>query len=225
MQKTHRRESLVLAVRDQWFNIAVDPLMDQEGKIVGGVHIMSDITERRQMEEKLRALSFVDDLTGLYNRRGFLTVAEQQVKIANRIKGKMLLLFIDLDHMKWINDTFGHQEGDQALREIGTILKETFRESDIMARMGGDEFVVLTVETHRKSKDLLTARLQETIEFHNNGRKSRHFKLSISIGIGIYNPKTPCRIEELLEQADRSMYEQKRMKQESNSQQQLRRSP
>jgi len=215
LQKTRCRESLVWAVRDRWFNIAVDPLMDQEGKIVGGVHIMSDITERKQMEEKLRTFSFIDDLTGLYNRRGFLTLAEQQVKIANRTKGKMLLFFIDLDDMKWINDTFGHQEGDQALREVATILKETFRESDIMARMGGDEFVVLTVETDRENKDLLVPRLQENIACHNNRKGSRNFDLSISMGTAIYDPRPPCLIDELLEQADQSMYEQKRNKERS----------
>ncbi|OGP89486.1 MAG: hypothetical protein A2156_11105 [Deltaproteobacteria bacterium RBG_16_48_10] len=218
MQKTHCRESLVLAVRDRWFNIAVDPLVDQEGKIVGGVHIMSDITERKQMEEKLRALSFVDDLTGLNNRRGFLTLAEQQVKIANRTKGKMLLLFIDLDHMKWINDTYGHQEGDQALREVAAILRETFRESDIMARMGGDEFVVLTIEGNGESEDLLATRLQENIACHNNGTGNRDFKLSMSMGTATYDPRCPCLIDELLGRADQSMYEQKRMKQKNSSQ-------
>jgi diguanylate cyclase (GGDEF)-like protein/PAS domain S-box-containing protein len=218
MQKTHWRESLVWAVRDRWFNIAVDPLTDQEGKIVGGVHIMSDITERKQMEEKLRTLSFIDDLTGLYNRRGFLTLAEQQVKISNRTKGKMLLIFIDLDHMKWINDTFGHPEGDHALREMATILRETFRESDIIARMGGDEFVVLTIEGIGESEDLLTARLQENIACHNNGEGNPNFKLSISMGAATYDPGSPCLIDELLGRADQSMYEQKRTKQKNSSQ-------
>ena len=195
----------------------MDPLLDLEGKIVGGVHIMSDITERKQMEEKLRTLSFVDDLTGLYNRRGFLTLAEQQLKISNRTKGKMLLIFIDLDHMKWINDTFGHPEGDQALREMATILRETFRESDIIARMGGDEFVVLTIEGNGESEDLLATRLQESIACHNNGEGNRNFKLSISMGTATYDPRSPCLIDELLGRADQSMYEQKRMKQQNSS--------
>jgi diguanylate cyclase (GGDEF)-like protein len=120
--------------------------------------------------------------------------------------------------MKWINDTFGHQEGDQALREVATILKETFRESDIMARMGGDEFVVLTIETNDESKDLLVTRLQENIGRHNNGKGSRNFNLSISMGTAIYDPRPPCLIDELLGQADQSMYEQKRMKQQNGSQ-------
>jgi diguanylate cyclase (GGDEF)-like protein len=170
------------------------------------------------MEEKLRVLSFVDDLTGLHNRRGFLTLAEQQVKIANRTKGKMLLIFIDLDHMKWINDTYGHPQGDQALREMATILRETFRESDIIARMGGDEFAVLTIEGVGESEDLLTARLLENIACHNNGKGNPNLKLSISMGTATYDPRSSCLIDELLGRADQSMYEQKRMKQKNNSQ-------
>jgi diguanylate cyclase (GGDEF)-like protein/PAS domain S-box-containing protein len=212
MQKTHGRESLVLPLGDRWFNVAVDPLMDQEGKIVGAVHIMSDITELKWMEEELRALSFVDDLTGLCNRRGFLTLAEQQLKIANRTKDKMLLFFIDLDDMKWINDTLGHLEGDRALREVATILKETFRESDIIARMGGDEFVVLSIEKTGNNTELLKTRLQEHIESHNYRKGDKHFKLSISMGIAIYDPEYPCFIDKLLSQADKLMYEQKRNK-------------
>ena len=128
----------------------------------------------------------------------------------------MLLLFIDLDEMKWINDTFGHPEGDQALREIATILRKTFRESDIMARMGGDEFVVLTIETDGESKDALTARLQENIACHNDGKGNRNFKLSISMGTATYDPRSPCLIDELLGRADQSIYEQKRNKQRFN---------
>lgn len=212
MRETHRRESLNMPAGVRWFNVTVDPLFDQNERIIGAVHIMSDITDLKWMEEELRALSFVDDLTGLYNRRGFLTLAEQQLKIANRTKDKMLLFFIDLDDMKWINDTLGHPEGDRALREFATILRETFRESDIIARIGGDEFVVLSIEKTGNNTELLTTRLQEHIESHNNRKGGKHFKLSISMGIAIYDPEYPCFIDKLLSQADKLMYEQKRNK-------------
>jgi len=212
MRETHRRESLNMPAGVRWFNVTVDPLFDQNERIIGAVHIMSDITDLKWMEEELRALSFVDDLTGLYNRRGFLTLAELQLKIANRTKDKMLLFFIDLDDMKWINDTLGHLEGDRALREVATILKETFRESDIIARIGGDEFVVLSIEKTGNNTELLTTRLQEHIESHNNRKGGNHFELSISMGIAIYDPEYPCFIDKLLSQADKLMYEQKRNK-------------
>jgi PAS domain S-box-containing protein len=104
-----------------------------------------DVTDRKKAEEQLRNLSLADDLTGLYNRRGFLTLAEQELKMANRLKRGMFLLFADLDHLKEINDRFGHQEGDRALMDVTHVIKETFRDPDIIARIGGDEFVILAI--------------------------------------------------------------------------------
>lgn len=173
--------------------------------------IIRDITVRKRMEEELRVLSLVDELTGLNNRRGFLTLAGQQLKTANRIKRGMWLIFIDLDELKRINDTFGHQEGDFALIDIAGILKETFRESDISARIGGDEFVVLMMENPEVDADIIRDRLQENLELHNKNRP-RSFTISISMGIAYYNPKRPCSIDELLVHADKLMYEQKRGK-------------
>ena len=101
--------------------------------------LSTDNTERKWAEEKLREMSLMDDLTGLYNRRGFLTLATQQLKIAHRLKQGLALFYLDLDRMKWINDTLGHREGDRALIDTASILRNTFRASDIVARIGGDE--------------------------------------------------------------------------------------
>ena len=97
---------------------------------------MRDITERREMEERLRITSIVDELTGLYNRRGFFTLCQQQLKLAERSNKSLALFFVDLDRMKWINDTLGHQEGDRALIRVATILHHTFR-TDVIGRLGG----------------------------------------------------------------------------------------
>jgi len=164
--------------------------------------------ERRRVEEVLRTLLLVDDLTGLYNRRGFLTLSQQQLKTANRMKIRMALLFADFDYLKQINDTLGHPEGDRALIEIANVLKETFRESDIIARLGGDEFVVLAIESNGAPAEILTARLQENLEARN-ARGDRRYKLSLSVGTARYDPESPCSIDELLARADRLMYEQK----------------
>ena len=101
---------------------------------------------REKFEEELLSLSIKDPLTGLHNRRGFLSLAEQQLKLSARNKRGVLLYFADLDGLKWINDTLGHQEGDNAIIEIATILKEASRESDIIARLGGDEYAVLAID-------------------------------------------------------------------------------
>lgn len=170
--------------------------------------------ERHRMGKELRALSLTDDLTGIYNRRGFLTIAQQQLKMASRMKMGVLLFFADLDDMKLINDNFGHQEGDRALVDSANILKETFRESDVVARMGGDEFAIMAFEESGVNDEKLADRLQKKIDEHN-ARKNRPYKLSLSLGIVRCDPDGPCSIDSLLERADKLMYEQKRIRKKS----------
>jgi two-component system cell cycle response regulator len=158
-------------------------------------------------EEALLALSLTDELTGLHNRRRFFVVAEQCLKLAIRMKKRPLLLFIDLDDLKWINDHYGHNEGDQALIGLADILKKTFRESDIIARIGGDEFVVLLESTDEKSETMIT-RLHENVKEYN-AKRSQHI-LSISLGTAYFDPEYPISIDELLAKADALMYAQKR---------------
>jgi diguanylate cyclase (GGDEF)-like protein/PAS domain S-box-containing protein len=185
-------------------------LLSWEGK-PATLNFLNDITERKAMEEQLQKMSIQDDLTGLYNRRGFLTLSAQQFKVEERRKQKMTLFFADLDNMKWINDNLGHQEGDQALRDTTQIFRETFRESDVIGRMGGDEFAVLALDTAEVNPDFLIARLQKGLEdFNQKGERSFH--LSLSIGLAGYDPDQPASIDQLLAEADRRMYEQKRKK-------------
>jgi len=172
---------------------------------------IEDITERKRMEAEILALSITDQLTGLHNRRGFLSLAEQQLKLAVRNKSEMLLFFADLDGLKWINDTLGHEEGDNALIEVATVFKETFRTSDIIARLGGDEYAVLTVDITEANSEIFTARLQSLIDTRNN-QKNQKYRLSISVGCSYYDPENPCSIEELMASADKLMYEQKQNK-------------
>jgi diguanylate cyclase (GGDEF)-like protein len=170
--------------------------------------LIQEISERRQIEEKLYALSTQDNLTGLYNRRGFLTLVEQQLKMEHREKIGMYFLFADMDNLKEINDTHGHQEGDRALIEMAEILKDTFRESDIIARIGGDEFVAVPVGTTGETVNIITDRINRNIEL-NNAEKARHYRISFSFGIVHYSSDSPVSIDELLSQGDKLMYQQK----------------
>ncbi|MEW6053732.1 MAG: diguanylate cyclase [Nitrospirota bacterium] len=194
-----------------WFCDQAGLILDDKGRPREIVGALVDITERKHTEEALRILSLADELTHLYNRRGFFTFADQQLKIANRMKKKILLLFADLDDLKWINDNFGHHEGDHALTEFAGILRKTFRESDFIARIGGDEFVVLAVETEDANAETLTARLVDSLRTYNQNR-THDYPLSVSIGVSRYDPEAPCSIKELLAKADRLMYKQKKEK-------------
>jgi diguanylate cyclase (GGDEF)-like protein len=168
----------------------------------------------RRGEEALLALSLTDELTGLYNRRRFFVLAEQGLKVAVRTKKRPLLLFIDMDDLKWINDHYGHTEGDQALIVFAEILKKTFRESDIVARIGGDEFVVLS-ETGDENGEILMTRLYENIRDYNV-KGSQRYTLSISVGTAQFDPEYPISIDELLSKADALMYAQKRRKRKNS---------
>ena len=185
-----------------------------QGAHVGGtMAVLTDISDRKRMEEEIRALSLRDELTTLYNRRGFMTLAEQQLKTANRLKKQLALLYIDMDDLKKINDTGGHRLGDQALREIAFILKKSFRESDVVGRMGGDEFSVLAMEATEMNVDILTARLQEKLDlFNSRSSAEAGFSLSVSVGVCTCEPEHPATVEEMLSRADHLMYEQKRSK-------------
>ena len=168
--------------------------------------------EHAKMHERLHDISLHDELTGLYNRRGFFTLAEHLIKTAKRQQAGLLMLYSDLDGLKGINDVLGHQKGDWALIDTANILKETFRGSDIIARIGGDEFVVIPIETTGDNLEIVINRLQKAVEI-DNAKSKREYKLSISTGTAYFDPLSPCTIDELLSQADRLMYEQKRSKQ------------
>jgi diguanylate cyclase (GGDEF)-like protein/PAS domain S-box-containing protein len=169
---------------------------------------LMDITERKQAEDALKTLSLRDELTGLYNRRGFFTLAEQGVKTAKRMGVKMLLIYGDMDNLKKINDTLGHQEGDRALIDLSQILKETFRESDIIARMGGDEFVILATNGSGDPAEKVISRFKKTLKDHPFST-NRSFPLSLSLGVICFDPENPCHIDELLSRADQMMYANK----------------
>ncbi len=167
--------------------------------------------ERHRIKAELKSLSLTDELTGLYNRRGFLTLARQQIKIAHRLKKRLLLVYTDMDNLKWINDTLGHKEGDRALKEMAEIMSSTFRASDLVARMGGDEFAILGLEEAEVDFSKIRMRLQERTGL--SGKDSaRPYRLSLSMGFVEYDPEKPEGIDDLLARADKLMYVEKSIK-------------
>jgi diguanylate cyclase (GGDEF)-like protein/PAS domain S-box-containing protein len=180
------------------------------GMITGSVVTFLDITERKRADEEIRKLAITDTMTGLCNRRGFIALAEQQIKNANRLFKSLSLFFIDVDGLKIINDTMGHEEGDRLLINAANILKQTFRESDIIARVGGDEFAVLA-DNSEKTTQIVLDRFSERIRMHNS-QPDRLYDISMSIGTTAYDPAKPCLLDDLLSQADQLMYMQKKEK-------------
>ena len=174
---------------------------------------MIDITAQKQMEEALRNLSLIDDLTGVYNRRGFMTLAEGHLKLARRRKRELLLIFADVDELKQINDEYGHLTGDLALVEAAAVLRKTYRSADIIARLGGDEFTAFPLEAGSDNASLLLQRLQDAID-RNNAEARRPYKLSISVGISRFDPERCQTIQQLLEEADQELYTRKRARQQ-----------
>jgi diguanylate cyclase (GGDEF)-like protein/PAS domain S-box-containing protein len=211
--------------RKFWVRDYCQAVRGTDGAIAFFDGILLDITERKRAEkrlkqalrklragnEKLESLSLTDDLTELNNRRGFFTLGQQQMKIARRLRKDIFLLYLDVDDLKRTNDTFGHPAGDRVLEGVAKILRETLRDSDIIARIGGDEFAILAMRSKPAGEKILLGRLQEKIRSHNLANPKR-LHVSLSMGLVFYDPKKFSSLEDFLAHADFLMYQQKRSK-------------
>ncbi len=199
---------------------------DGDGRLSHVVAFLTDVTELRrtaralrESEEQRRALAescevlrcqaIEDELTGLYNRRGFMIVAEHHLKLATRMGTRMSLLLADMDDLKAINDRLGHQKGDEAIATVGRILKKNCRESDVVSRFGGDEFAILMLDALPDNAAVLVQRIQNALSAVNADEWYSH-PLSLSIGLAHVETGSCAPINELLVKADRLMYEEKR---------------
>ena len=187
--------------------------------------ILVDITEMKNMErryqqalrrlqisnEKLANLSLADPLTGLNNRRGFYSFGLQQMKIAKRLKKDNYLVFLDIDYLKEVNDTYGHAVGDLLLQGVAMILRTTLRESDVIGRIGGDEFAVLAMRSKGQGERGLPARIEESVQAFRLKDYPR-LRLSVSLGLVRIDPQKYQQLDDFLAHADFLMYQEKRKK-------------
>lgn len=196
-----------------FFNIVISNEMKAELKQFK--ILQEEVVTLEKSNQELQTLIMEDELTGLRNRRGFFALAEQQIIKANQGKKEIITLFIDIDGMKWINDKHGHREGDHALKTAAMILRDIFKEPDVVARIGGDEFAVLSfkLSAHNMERliDLLHKKLKEF-----NDKNSKGYQLAMSVGIAVYQDNCSS-VEEMLNTADESMYENKRSKEPRTS--------
>ena len=170
-----------------------------------------DITEKVRHLEKLKIQSITDELTSLYNRRGFLNFFHEKIECAERYNKGLALFFVDIDGMKWINDTLSHNHGDIALIETANILKSTFSYNDVISRIGGDEFAIISLDSDPAVVEKKIHKLM-IIEENLNKTKKYDFKLSISIGTSYFDSANPTNIDELISIADQFMYKNKNKK-------------
>jgi diguanylate cyclase (GGDEF)-like protein/PAS domain S-box-containing protein len=208
--------------REAWVSTTKVPLRDRTGRIVGVFGISRDITDKKRDEQRLteqaarlaeqaqelEQLMLVDELTGLFNRRGLQVVGEQALYKARRDGIGAVMLFLDLDGLKQINDTFGHGAGDAALRALADVLRAEVRESDIAARIGGDEFAVLLFDKDGEAAERVVERITAATASARE-EQSLPCDLSVSVGACEIDPRMPGSVEDLLAQADRSMYDGK----------------
>ncbi|NMM63672.1 diguanylate cyclase [Clostridium sp. P21] len=183
---------------------------DWEGKEAYLLSIR-DVTEEACLREQLKIQSLTDELTKLYNRRGFLSLIEHKIKLAKLSKKGMILFFVDIDDMKSINDNLSHNCGDRAIIGASNILKDTFSENDIVARLGGDEFAVLAVDVYESDIKKFMDKLLEKQELFNE-KNEYCFSISMSVGATYFNPEDSVNVSELIEEADKQMYEHKKNK-------------
>lgn len=200
------------------------PLMLPEGATVGTLCIidheprafskddesvlrdLGGIVERELMSLRMAT---IDELTQISNRRGFECLSEHALKMCRRLGEPAFLFYLDLDCFKQINDDFGHSEGDLSLQEFAIALTRTFRETDVLGRMGGDEFVVLMTNSSFEGSEAVLRRLNELL-VSRELRAERAYDISYSAGVVEIDPLSPWTIADLIAEADKKMYENKR---------------
>jgi len=206
--KPHQYE--YLSQRDgRCFLQTFSPVKGKDGETTAITVISKDVTKMKQIEETLRSLSFNDELTGLYNRRGFITFARQQIKIASRLNKGALLLYANIDNLKQIKYEHGIQKGNKVVKEAANLFKEVFRESDIIAIIGDDAFVVFSIESTDNSIDMIKKRFQHHLDMFN-AKTGRPYQLMINTGIACYEEGYSLSIEDLIASAEKAMHENKR---------------
>ncbi|MGZ8843025.1 MAG: GGDEF domain-containing protein [Pyrinomonadaceae bacterium] len=195
-----------------WASSNTSLVRDARGRPLHFIFQIQDITERKRAETAIHTLSLADELTGLYNRRGFLAFCKQHLNSLHRTNKGVVIVYADLDGLKRINDSFGHKEGDRALIKTAELLKETFRSADVLGRLGGDEFTALAAVEPDGGVERLISRLEQKFENYN-ALKIVPYKLSISIGVAELDSDGTQSMEDLMALADLAMYENKRGKQ------------
>ena len=188
---------------EKWIEQKVTMLIEKD-RITGVQSIVRDITDRKKAEEALREMATIDPLTSLYNRRRFSEFLEHEIDRTKRYHSNLSIIMFDIDHFKKINDTHGHEEGDRVLKMFGARMKEIIRESDIIARWGGEEFMVLAVNSDLKNAEIVAEKIRADIESQNFAGIT---KFTVSAGVSQFDFDDDANV--LIDKADKALYHAK----------------
>lgn len=198
---------------NRWFLLSVTPLKTG-GRMSGAVVTHLDITRRKLAETETRRLAVTDPMTGILNRNAGMSFIQTQLKKCRKHKTSMTLCYIDLDNLKYVNDNFGHKEGDRVIISLVRIIKRALRETDVMFRMGGDEILVILPDTALEESSTVIDRINDMIE-KKNLKSSKPYRIEFSYGLAEYSPDKKLKVEGLVDIADRNMYKMKTAKKRS----------
>ena len=202
---------LITATGDTlWVEGSAEAIVGLDGAVTGYIGIVHDLSERKRAEDALRATSLQDQLTGLNNRRGFLALAEQEYRRARRLRATVLVTYADVDAFKFINDSFGHSAGDEALVQVAAAFRASYRDTDVVGRIGGDEFVALSVHESPAVAAATEVALRRRLDVRlREASAQRPYDLRISTGSAT-SDDTNASVEGLLALADAALYNAKR---------------
>ncbi|MBN2362939.1 diguanylate cyclase [candidate division WOR-3 bacterium] len=170
--------------------------------------LQEELNRKMEIEEELRFFASTDDLTGIYNRRAGLLFLEHRIKESFKENLPFLICFVDVNGLKNINDDFGHNEGDNLLVKLTEILNASIRESDVVFRLGGDEFIIIFQSLALEKTDLIWKRIRKNLDTHN-AKEETKYNITVSYGFAVFDPQNPRSIEELISFADLQMYRKK----------------
>ncbi len=197
----------------KWFLLSVTP-MKTGSRITGAVVSHTDITRRKLAELETKRFSVTDPMTGILNRKAGLESVQKQMKYCERHGCTFTVCYIDLDNLKWVNDNYGHKEGDRVIITLVNLLKGALRESDVICRLGGDEILLVLQETSLEGSAAVLKRIQDAVDARNE-RSSKPYRIEFSYGLAEFTLGNKLTPDELVDMADRNMYKMKAAKKTS----------